>query len=818
MHIRVLELTRSNRFTLSDIKDIVYAPEAKVQVILGSNGSGKSSLLGMLLPNTHNIKHIFGDTGGSRLTIDHDNGEYVISTGIFSNTKKHSFIFNGEELNISGVRSIQQDLIYEHFGLDAMSSSIILGTTRLTTMSGQDRKKVFSKISTIDHTYPMNVYNKLKQRLRDVQGAIKLNNEYRISICETALTPEQLEEHVLNISSLKRLIEQLLVEYNPSVNKDVDIDNLIATVEQKLKVATSKLEKIHSGVTIEGITREINTHTTELIGTKARLATLLSEHDKYASLDVNGSDTIDSRLSLLHDELSTYESENEYDIQIDDVNDIHNNVSITFPAIREILTELMSVTRHDETYMLTPDNSDAIAAISNKITTLEGELRQEQHKLAHMTSLRNDDNKIVCTGCGTEMYNKHDPIEENRLVIAIAKLNTAISDAKMELSKLATLQEQFVNEQQLFSGWFNIIRNNSLPSVSKLWRKITGIDSSEKDLLVTIIPSILTKMSSVYNFVIKWKHIGKTKFEHEELLKLQPSMGGNISIATLIGEISTNISTLTYKKVGLENTISNLNTDMQKLTSFINAYTDLDNAVGDIGKGKLLIADSIKAKNIFTLINELKNYLIELEQAVSANKQREFLIQSIDKETKQLTSTEEALQVLVKGLSPTEGLIAKSLNGFINVFLKDMSDLINSIWSYNVELLPFDIEENELDYRFAVCINNGSVREDVSMLSSSLQEIVDLAFKITYMKFAKLQDMPLVLDEFGRTFDAAHRLKAYNIIATKFADMFSQLFIVSHYHELYSVFPHADTIVINDKNIDMSGIREWNKVISFTHI
>ena len=164
MHIRVLELTRSNRFTLSDIKDIVYAPEAKVQVILGSNGSGKSSLLGMLLPNTHNIKHIFGDTGGSKLTIDHDNGEYVISTGIFSNTKKHSFIFNGEELNISGVRSIQQDLIYEHFGLDAMSSSIILGTTRLTTMSGQDRKKVFSKISTIDHTYPMNVYNKLKQR------------------------------------------------------------------------------------------------------------------------------------------------------------------------------------------------------------------------------------------------------------------------------------------------------------------------------------------------------------------------------------------------------------------------------------------------------------------------------------------------------------------------------------------------------------------------------------------------------------------------------------------------------------------------------
>jgi hypothetical protein len=58
-----------------------------------------------------------------------------------------------------------------------------------------------------------------------------------------------------------------------------------------------------------------------------------------------------------------------------------------------------------------------------------------------------------------------------------------------------------------------------------------------------------------------------------------------------------------------------------------------------------------------------------------------------------------------------------------------MSDLINSIWSYNVELLPFDIEENELDYRFAVCINNGSIREDVSMLSSSLQEIVDLAFK-----------------------------------------------------------------------------------------
>ena len=142
-----------------------------------------------------------------------------------------------------------------------------------------------------------------------------------------------------------------------------------------------------------------------------------------------------------------------------------------------------------------------------------------------------------------------------------------------------------------------------------------------------------------------------------------------------------------------------------------------------------------------------------------------------------------------------------------------MNAIINSVWSYDITLLPCQIsEENDLDYKFRVLIDNNQEVEDVSMLSSSMKDIVDLSFRIIFMKYMHLEHMPLILDEFGITMDDKHRHNVYNIIENTLANNFSQLFITAHFKSMYGRFLDSDIVVLDDKNIDLDNIA-YNSII-----
>ena len=131
---------------------------------------------------------------------------------------------------------------------------------------------------------------------------------------------------------------------------------------------------------------------------------------------------------------------------------------------------------------------------------------------------------------------------------------------------------------------------------------------------------------------------------------------------------------------------------------------------------------------------------------------------------------------MIEALSPESGLIAKSINSFLNGYLSEMNTIINSVWSYNMELLPCEVDsENDLNYKFKVKVNHDEIIEDISKLSSSMQEIVNLAFKIVFVKYLGLAGYPLILDEFGRTMDAEHRQSAYDIIDRVLSHSFNQI-------------------------------------------
>jgi DNA repair exonuclease SbcCD ATPase subunit len=242
---------------------------------------------------------------------------------------------------------------------------------------------------------------------------------------------------------------------------------------------------------------------------------------------------------------------------------------------------------------------------------------------------------------------------------------------------------------------------------------------------------------------------------------------------------------------------------------------DIRKLLKAIHNSKKILVEKEKNKQLILLVNDLKNILTETEFIVNNNNSIQAKIDSTKKELEELAVKEKVLRLLVKELSPNEGLIAKSINSFLNIFLSDMNVIINSVWSYQMEILPFDLTESEdLDYKFPIRVNNSEVIEDISKLSSSMMEIIDLAFRIVYVKYGNLQHYPLILDEFGRTFDQQHRTYGYDIIDKILSSSFKQIFIVSHFEESYLRFSHGDISILNTTNLDISNISNYNQVLT----
>ena len=96
--------------------------------------------------------------------------------------------------------------------------------------------------------------------------------------------------------------------------------------------------------------------------------------------------------------------------------------------------------------------------------------------------------------------------------------------------------------------------------------------------------------------------------------------------------------------------------------------------------------------------------------------------------------------------------------------------------------------------------------KDVAYLSTSMKDIVDLSFKIVFMKYMKLTHMPLMLDEFGVFMDDTHRNKVYDVIENLLSNNFSQIYFTANFKSIYGRFVDSDINILDDKNLELDDI------------
>ena len=787
--IKELILTNYDRFFLNNIESIEFRPKQKLQLLLGTNGSGKSSLLSELNPLPIN-KNDFTN-GSKEITIEKDNNIFKLK----STSNKNSFMLNNTELNDGGTKTVQLNLVKEYFNLTPKYNNIILGTEKLTAMSTNERKNILREMSTVDYSYGIYLYNTLKQELRDTVGYLKLMQIEMNNDISNIVNDDEILILKNDITKCKNMIDSLSMSYSKSEEyKDIPI------IDLNIDMDILDKNKLQS---------DLDYNNKFIINIEEEITNLNKEIDSLDdySTTIKDSETLNTKLKSLEEYFKNIN--NKYNMEkyspIDSKNRLDkllnsnlNNINIELSYLDNII---FTPTEHKEL-------KSKLEILNNNLKIVSHGYDKNSKELEILLSNKTDNNKITCSSCGTMNYfgyskEKEDILQEkvNNFKIKYDELNSQY----LELYEVYQKQKQKITYLQEIK---EIISDLSIiPLYTDLVKKYVNDITSITSTMLNII------FKNIEDFLIDIKDYDSN---NNELIEVKLKISSGIEILNIYkrkyiedkDKLINKLNVLLDKKREVNSNIVIIKNNIEKCNIVNKHIETLNTIIANYKFNKKQIVINNKNTILTNTIRELKSLLITLEDKYS---NIEKIKSRIEINKKHIDSHEDirvALQYAINALSPTEGIIAKSINSFINVFLNEMNTIINSVWSYELTLLPCQISEsNDLDYLFAVKVaDNKKDIKDVAYLSTSMKDIVDLSFKIVFMKYMKLTHMPLMLDEFGVFMDDTHRNKVYDVIENLLSNNFSQIYFTANFKSIYGRFVDSDINILDDKNLELDDI------------
>ncbi len=802
MKIIKLILRDYNLLFLNNIKEIIFTPTKKTNLILGTNGSGKSSLLKELSPLVFDKKH-FGENGYKEVHIEHNNKMYILT----QEGNKCSFKENGVELNASANRKVQSTLVKEKLKYDTDYHKLFLGITNFTTMSPSERKEWLIRLSNVNYDYSLGYFKRLLSRDRDIRGTIKILNSKLMEDRVNLLTDEIKLKYKEDLKAVSMLIDTMLENKEKIAFNNNDYNKML---ESMILVNNSLISKISTDVVLKDIDFELSKVTNSIEHLEKDNEIKIKQlHEAKQFKDNNSAvekslqdsllknkndiEKLSSKLRLSYVTLSNTAIINTINLIKEKMFNILSDISTL--NVNLSLEEAVDLSKN----ILTLENFKSATEI--KILNLENELKISRDK---------KDESVTCNKCDN-VFNPYYTIEkEKELTLSIEKNRSLLTEAINKLKTLSELNNNYLNKQNLIAEFYSLFSGNNFLS-----GYITEVIANFN--IQTASMQILKELD--YEFNILEEYYNKIFILEEDSRKIKEELDkiklftnlrkdNNLDYDKLNTEVSNNNQTL----ISLKKYLSNLNNDKiikQNLKTLSLKYISLlksqeESLENEIKKEKNNLLEDI--------ISQCRTIKFDLEDKIKKSDLLEDRLKILEKDIKELENKSRLLKSAIEALSPSGGLIADSILSFIKNLVTDMNYIINSIWSYDLEIKACDLENGDLDYKFPVVSDSRGFTEDVGLTSSSMKEVIDLAFKIVAMKYSSMEDYPLFLDEFGRTMDMSHRVRAYSAIDNVSSGIFSQVFIVSHFSGVYNRFSDSDTIVLDSKNISIDK-KDYNSSI-----
>jgi ABC-type Mn2+/Zn2+ transport system ATPase subunit len=841
--MKIISLTLSGNvklLALRHISYVAYQPNRDIQLIVGTNGSGKSALLWELSPLPADKNH-YTEDGSKVVEVEHG-GELYRLTSWFSPSPKHSFlrIRDNEELNPGNTLTVQKELCEKVLNYSMAIHLVMTGKERFTTMEAKTRREWITRLSPTSYDYALAEYRRVQEALRDATGSLRTAKKMLV----------EKEAQVTSIDTQKKLeqeIEQMHADLQImlELRKPVDVDS--QTLNAKVMDGRTRLKAISSQLLAMKIE-----HPYALYGEPAEAVMVRNDWGELTSVKFTSTAQVTDYIQALKVQMAQVQT------RIDEASKNHEKLQKTadvlqqtgqksresmerdIEALRKLVQNHQDKLRFKEAMALDhvdprlaqaaldsitetlyrlledfPENQDKRFSKAVKETLLATRLELRE-KIAAKTEVVNklnaeishyehhaNDRLISCPACRHQWIpnDKTQTVKELKLKVEeeTDQIKTLEKSLGEQDEKIAELEAYFTQYRQYMD------LTKTTPVLNPLWAYI-----GEKQFLIEQpkrILSILSGFSSDLQQLREIRQLGEQIAEIEKLMAAAAGVG-DANLATTLADLKE----IEQRIEAETQTLTQYRTWLNRYESYRKALLEAEN-LGSQVSTLLANLNTWQDEAIETLRREMLNHAIRQFQ-VSMNT-KESTLASISAKRNEVNLLVSQIQeheenvVIYKAirdvLSPTEGLIAKGLLGFVQSLIEEMNLTISQIWTYPMTMLDCASmvdDSAELDYAFPLQVNHQARPvPDIKEASKGQQEVIDLAFKLVLMKYENLDRDILHLDEFGSSMDTAHRHAAAQAISKIIQDYgFGQIFIVSHDSHVHGAL-HADVNVLDAANI-----------------
>lgn len=794
------------RFFIPGIKTFDVDFSSPLQIFLGSNGSGKSSLMERLIGDP-GAKHSYDADGMEVIEYTKDGHKYRLS----SEFKAGVFLFEKDDVNLNESRKVteQRDLITRELGLSKDTINILTGKIKFTELAGPNLMKILMQYSNLDLEYALEKFEKAKSLLRD-QSGILTHLHTKLTDTETRLYQyeDSIETDSAEIIKLQDLMVALIPYINNGPEKEVyekKIVDLNSKINSLLDQSFRQIEKvgIESIADVVSIESHIETvlvnkiaYSQAMVDTaKGELAKLNEITGRVENLTegAGGLEGIRNRVSLLEGELLKI-SKIEFEVMpVEGSTALVYNKLITF---REVVINISS-------YNATVQYMSGMA-IMNKQAELDeffAHYNNLKSKVEDMRSVvqyfsNTSAANLSCGNCGTEVIGEggctHTELakRKEKLVDLEVLYEEACTQKVSRDLELASLNEvinvsKYVNDS--LKPYTDLIHNTWSFTLEDFYKENSRIQASvsaeimrhEMYIASEATSDEFKRLTSILDHLDDDSYEGAVRKTEELSIKyLDESRKLNTYKAELV-ELETIVRS--YYCLNENNTMI---TDLSKIKDtctqqYFDAY------LSDIAK------------------REMSEVSANLSRLLDGKKRYDHLVSMKDSYKQDILKAEEDLhlcKLAAFALSPKTGIVGDQMKIFLDGFFGIINSVLERIYEYDIRVV-FDDNKESLDYKFMLNIegeNKGSISEG----SLGQREIINLAFTLAIMEIADLRGYPMFFDEFGTALDDAHRDNFIDFQRRLLeSGQVSQIFMASHLLVMHSSLSNHQTLVLHADNL-----------------
>lgn len=799
-----LHIIKCRRFLAKGTIEVKYAPEQALQLLLGSNGYGKSSLINELSPLPALKKEYL--SGGSKvIELEFNNSRYKLVSK-FERGGHHEFWKDNVELNDGHTYMIQKALVEQHLNYNQEIHNLLIGRIKFTKMTSQQRKDWLVRLSPNDVSYALGIHKELLTHARNVTGAAKHNSAKVVEVTAGLLSPEVVQELT---DQSQTLLAQIQKWYSMKTNVALTYsDNETLTKfkdsTEHLKQMMLRSQPLLARPKIVDVETLLETVTLELATETQTLSNELKEFERYDEMlsNMEYSDGRTSHMIVAENEsitrtITEMEFSDEFIVPQDAIRAEKTLLHVT-PNLIELLSEV-SLNPDKTIYNvdLLKSNKDNYYNAGLELHTQENYLLRAQARISELDSAI----EVNCGECGHKWQLNVDKEEVVRVTQFISNTADLIAALKDKVAAIVTYMEvcqQWINKHEHLLVFFR-----NYPELEFLSDYILGsgmfYNSPEQ------MRYILPKCQAYISLRAEQQRLTDQIAINSELIARRHSLENYSSevirtrvteLTELIEQRQLNVNELKLQKETLTTRLNNNNTIRTQLQLVENGLERYFTTAK-----KALLADiDIAVDNEIALLH---TQLAKLSDTVTEAKSKEAILKHLQISQVELKEDSEVYGLLLDNLSPTSGLIADVLMGFITTLTAQFNDLIRKVWTTPLFVMPCSMEKNDLNYKFPVQSNDAAHSSpDISECSEGEMELIDFVFVMIVRLYMGYTSYPLVLDEVGRCFSETHRANLYNYVKLLIeAGLLTQVFVISHFESTYKTLTHADVNVLDPTGI-----------------